>query len=88
MSNKLQTAEEFLKENNVVSMVDLIAPLMIEFAMLHCKAQLKAVLENLRMIQECGKKTKEGCNAIFCRNCSQIIDTNSIINAYNLNNIK
>lgn len=75
MENKLPTAEEFLKKNGVVGMTDLIVPLMVEFAVLHCAAQLDAILENLSMIQECGT-------------CSQVIDTDSIINAYNLNDIK
>jgi len=88
LANKLPTAEEFLKENSVVGMIDLMVPLMTEFAILHCKAQLEAVLENLSMIQECGSKSRETCNAVRCNSCWRVVDTDSIINAYNLNNIK
>lgn len=88
MENKLPTAEEFLKKNGVVGMIDLMVPLMVEFAVLHCKVQLDAILENLSMIQECGSKSRETCNAIRCNGCWRVVDTDSIINAYNLNDIK
>ena len=39
---KIITAEQFLKENNVVGMTDLVTPIMIEFAKLHVESALKA----------------------------------------------
>lgn len=87
--NKLQTAEEFLKEAQSNPSKGWTAQkAMIEFAKLHCDAQLDAILKNLKMIQECGNETRASCNAASCNWCSLIIDTNSIINAYNLNDIK
>lgn len=54
---------------------------MIEFAKLKCQEQLKAILENV--------KTKEDV-AIFQEGqyMQTVIDKDSIINAYDLNNIK
>ena len=42
----IPTAEEFLKENNVVGMTDLLTPIMIEFAKLHVQQALKSASEN------------------------------------------
>tara|TARA_R110000868_G_scaffold187055_1_gene429554 strand:+ start:392 stop:586 length:195 start_codon:yes stop_codon:yes gene_type:complete len=38
----IPTAEEFLKENNVVGMTDLLTPMMIAFATFHVEAALEA----------------------------------------------
>ena len=44
---KIITAEQFLKENNVVGMTDLLTPMMIEFAKLHVEAALKVASEKI-----------------------------------------
>jgi len=55
---------------------------MIEFAHLHVKSALKAASENVNTQKECGKGSNVDCMAVFCRNCSDIISKNSILNAY------
>ncbi len=45
---QLPKAEEFLQQNNVVGMTDLITPLMIEFAKLHVEMALESALKNTR----------------------------------------
>jgi hypothetical protein len=52
--------------------------MMIDFAKLHCKAQLKAILENVNI-------DLSEVESVFGE---PKIDKDSIINAYNLNNIK
>lgn len=47
MLNNLPTAGEYLKENNIVGMTDLIVPIIIEFAKLHVNAALKEALESI-----------------------------------------
>lgn len=84
MSNKTPTAEEFIdlwkNEDDWIDPTQL-PNLLIEFAKLHCKAQLKAILENASLITEGGLKLKysDGYGDL---------DKDSIINAYNLNRIK
>lgn len=71
---RLPTAEEFLysfDHNDLPS-------IMIEFAKLHCEAQLKAILEKAEAINQ----------AKFKGDCNPQIDAESIINAYDLNQIK
>ena len=72
MENKIPTAEEFLQQNNVVGMTDLITPLMIEFAKLHVEAQTEAILKITH---------KNGIPRI-------VDNKESIIDAYPLTNIK
>ena len=42
-----KTAEQFLKENNVVGMTDLLTPMMIEFTKLHVEACKKDIINNV-----------------------------------------
>ena len=51
---------------------------LINFAKLHCEAQLKAILENVKAINQ----------AKFKGDCNPQIDADSIINAYDLNQMK
>jgi hypothetical protein len=69
-----QTAKEFLKEFLEINPGKKYDDVMIEFAKHHCKKQLKAILEKAKPIHK-GYGYYE-------------VDKNSIINAYNLNNIK
>jgi hypothetical protein len=82
MENNI-TAEEFkkilLKEKGRISENDL----MIEFAKLHCEAQLKAILENAKT-----NLIEDECPLTGQLFETREIDKDSIINAYNLNNIK
>lgn len=61
---------------------------MIEFAKLHVEAFRKEVSENVSLIKECGKENSLNCNAVFCRSCLDIINKDSILNAYPLTLIK
>ena len=78
MNNTVPTAEEFLKDN-------MSSPTkgwsekkrLIEFARLHCEAQLKAILEKVETKIEYSGIGEE-----------VIIDKDSIIEAYPLNQIK
>jgi hypothetical protein len=86
--NNIPTAEEvYFKHTQCIINHGDIKIAMIEFAKLHCEAQLKAILENVKM----GTKRvlwddpKENEDAYM--NVS-IIDKDSIINAYDFNNIK
>ena len=76
--NKIPTAEEFWRQSDTDDPVKN----MIEFAKLHCEAQQKAILENVT-INDIGSPNGDGewmpCN---------IIDKDSILNAYPLDNIK
>jgi hypothetical protein len=87
MNNKIPTVEEILKNKETydeeyltVSISD-ATEAMIEFAKLHCAAQLKAILENV--------KTKSDV-AIFQEGqyTQTVMNKDSIINAYDLNQIK
>ena len=83
---KIQTAEEFLKQNNVVGMTDLMTPLMIEFAKMHVEAALKEASEKAVMYdhnEDCHYIDEEG-------NCpeSWLIGRDSILKSYPLDNIK
>lgn len=46
MQEYIPTAEEFLQQNNVVGMTDLMTPLMIEFAKIHVEAAIKECMES------------------------------------------
>jgi hypothetical protein len=73
---KIPTAEQFLKENNVVGMTDLLTPMMIEFAKLHVEAALKEASQNARL-KELEIHLSDGS-----------VDKDSILNSYPLENIK
>ena len=73
-----KTAEQFLKENNVVGMTDLLTPMMIEFAKLHVEAALKfAAIE--ATIETINKYSPEE---------QHIVNHDSILNSYSRKNIK
>ena len=74
-TNKVPTAEQFLQQNNVVGMIDLIAPLMIEFAKLHVKAALK-------------EASQEACTKSIRFTDDEEVDKESILNDYPENLIK
>lgn len=73
---KIITAEQFLKENNVVGMTDLLTPIMIEFAKLHVEAALKVASKNARL-KELEVHLSDGS-----------VDKYSILNSYSPENIK
>ena len=73
---KIITAEQFLKENNVVGMTDLVTPIMIEFAKLHVESALKAASKSARL-KELEVHLSDGS-----------VDKDSILNSYSLENIK
>jgi hypothetical protein len=81
--NNIPTAEEFLNrdESGVFSDVD-IARAMIEFAKLHVEAALKAASENAE-IEDIGSPNGNGEWMSH-----EIINQNSILNAYPLDLIK
>jgi hypothetical protein len=88
MSNQIPTSEEFLEnfsfkagEHMPNTDFDTITEFGRHFAKLHCEAQLKAILENASLITEGGLKLKysDGYGDL---------DKDSIINAYDLNQIK
>ena len=82
---KIPTAEEFLTsfgaDADDMFYKHSVEEAMIEFAKLHCAAQLKAILENV--------KTKSDI-AIFQEGqyTQTVMNKDSIINAYDLNQIK
>ena len=76
---RLPTAEEFFQRElsgEPLTQESVIEGL-IEFAKLHCEAMLKAILENVELKRDAG----QDLTGIF-------VDTDSIINAYDLNQIK
>jgi hypothetical protein len=75
---KIPTSEEFLNENNVVGMKHLIIPLMIEFAKLHVEAALKLITTEAT-VETINKYSPEE---------QHIVNQDSILNAYPLENIK
>lgn len=98
MENNVSTAKELfdkmLSENEETTSTEM----MIEFAKLHCEAQLEAILENAKL--DVKKKSQFGKSRkwqkvkdneevdLFSYEMQYFVDKNSIINAYNLNNIK
>ena len=82
--NNLPTAEEYLLSKGFSGFAKhtLTKKWLIEFAKIHCEAQQKAILENVT-IDDIGSPNGDGewmpCN---------IINQESILNAYDLNNIK
>jgi hypothetical protein len=94
--NNLPTAEEMASKweyDNMNAMgtekqgsKDLsIAAFMQEFAKLHCEAQLKAIIKNVTTKE---RKKIHKCSSGSEYSYTAVIDKKSIINAYNLNNIK
>jgi len=79
VEDKIPTAEEFLKrdESGVYNEIDIIHA-MIEFTKLHVEAALKAASENATVNTEPDYRGGEW----------SIVDTDSILNAYPLDNIK
>jgi hypothetical protein len=83
---KIPTAEEFLRESQSnPSKGWTTRKLMIEFAKLHVELQASSILKSVRIIDDpnsyCGNTGSE-----YPPN--QIIDRNSILNSYPLENIK
>lgn len=78
---EIPTAAEFLKNNNVVGMIDLLSPLIVEFAKLHVEAQREAIKEKATTkLQTFGNPNPE--------QWSYTVDEKSIDNAYPLTNVK
>lgn len=78
MNNTIPTAEEFYLKNTSTKVCSwYVKDQMIEFARLHCEAQLKAILKNVSTKVEYSGIGEE-----------VIVDKDSIINAYPLNQIK
>lgn len=46
------------------------------------KDALKVASENVNFMKECGKLTNEKCYAVFCHNCSDILNKESITNTF------
>lgn len=111
--SKIPTVEEFFKkysDNTSLSEghydylveKDSFKEAMIEFAKLHCEAQLKAILEKVRVREdELNPRNTEKVKSTYIGiefeadkgyedYCpyKYTVDKNSIINAYDLNNIK
>ena len=89
---KVPTAEDFLqdhhqishfyddKTNNMVCFSDDVQKAMIEFAKLHLKAQEEAILQNVTTINEPHWSGEQEDDII--------VDKDSILNAYPLENVK
>jgi hypothetical protein len=101
MENNIPIAEEFLKSKGLYNDKSIklqnigmtISEAMIEFTKLHCESQLKAILENVKINEmknySCAMENMiVSDNSFSTENYEYYIDTNSIIKAYNLNNIK
>jgi len=84
--SKIKTAKEFLEDAPFNG--EYWENLLIRFAKLHVEAFRKEVSENVSLIKECGKENSLNCNAVFCRSCLDIINKDSILNAYPLTLIK
>jgi hypothetical protein len=82
--NNLPTAEEFLNSKSFIRsdlQCETNYQLMIEFAKMHCEAQLKAILENVQISWENDIIKNAYENNTWA-------DEESIINAYPIDNIK
>ena len=106
MKNNIPTAEEFLDKENLIKYFNnenpLITDMLIKYAKLHCEAQLKAILENVKVREdelnpsntekiedtlvsvefEADKGYEDYCPYRYT------VDKDSIIKAYDLNQIK
>jgi hypothetical protein len=93
MNNTILSAEEFLKSKGLYNDKSIklqnigmtISEAMIEFTKLHCEAQLKAIIKNVTTKE---RKKIHKCSSGSEYSYTAVIDKKSIINAYNLNNIK
>lgn len=88
---KVDTAKEFIKEKDA-SMGEywshdssLIAEIMIEFAQEHVRAALKAISIKARIIDDPNSYTGNTGSEYYPE---QIVDKDSILNAYSIENIK
>jgi hypothetical protein len=88
MENNIPTAEEFFGFINgeIAYPPDFVHRTAIEFAKLHCEAQLKAILKKARIKHSGPYFYKDDITFVNLK-CIKI-DKNSITNAYNLNQIK
>lgn len=97
--SKIPTAEDFLqdsftishfyddKTDRMVCFADDVKKAMIEFAKLTVQAALEVAYNNADIV--CGRKTKKDCKQCMGGGCEKpIIDKDSILNSYPLNNIK
>jgi len=88
MENNI-TAEEFIEQrfSSIPTELEDIKDLMVEFAKLHVQAALKAASKKVEIHSDSGsyyyREFEEGI-----RNKTIWVPANSIINAYDLNNIK
>jgi hypothetical protein len=85
----MKTAEEFLEKENLPESISggTLNYAMIEFAKMHCEAQLKAILENACM-KEYNQGDWDTCWISNDMGDVYVLDKNSITNAYDLNQIK
>lgn len=92
MENKLPTAEEFYDKSKHDSILDI----MIEFAKIHCIEQAKVIAKNAKikkgeLVQEGEREVeiayKKELVPVWFQN-PDYIDESSILDAYNLDNIK
>lgn len=89
MKNNIISVEDWLNELPLQTLTDDLKETIIEkfnnekieFAKLHCKKQLEAILENAKTKNEYWEGLDDGVEV-------NIIDRDSILNAYNLDNIK
>ncbi len=97
MENNI-TVEEFIEQkfSSIPTKLENIKELMIEFAKLHCEAQVNAILENVNLI---GNNAHSNSKPSVHQDSVYVIDQNgpdyiytvnkdSIINAYLLDKIK
>jgi hypothetical protein len=90
--NNIPTAREFYDQHHS----DDAVIMMIEFAKIHCEAQLNAILKNSKVLMRdyCHDHTpyRGECDTCGCYHNYKIateeVDENSIIDAYPLTNIK
>lgn len=90
----MKTAEELaleMQENlgydDLIDKVSFASLVAIEFAKLHCEAQLQAILKNIKM-KEYEQGDESLCWVVDNMGDAHVLNVESIINAYLLNNIK
>lgn len=90
--SKILTAEEFLINQgciqNIEDFFNDVQPIdLIEFTKLHVKAALEAASENAVIV--CKKGADHDCKACYGGGCEEpMIDKDSILNSFSLENIK
>lgn len=94
MSNNLPTAEEFLKnfneeENNIDKLYydSYVKKAMIKFAKMHVQEALKQAYQKAEL-KEQEKGDEQICFMVNDMGDAYVLDKDSILNAYDLNNIK